>query len=130
MMDVLHSEIVDAVRRALAEDIGSGDVTSEACIAADDMASGYFLAREPQVVAGVELLPLIYETVQVEKRSGERVAGGDVIARVEGSARGLLAYERTALNFLQHLGGIATLAAQYVECVAGTGCKVLDTRKT
>ncbi|MEO7652752.1 MAG: carboxylating nicotinate-nucleotide diphosphorylase, partial [Bryobacteraceae bacterium] len=76
------------------------------------------------------LLPLIYETVHVEKRSGERVAGGEVIARVEGSSRGLLAYERTALNFLQHLGGIATLAAQYVERVAGTGCKVLDTRKT
>jgi nicotinate-nucleotide pyrophosphorylase (carboxylating) len=130
MMGVSHPEILDLVRRALAEDIGTGDVTSEACIPADATASGYFLAREPQVVAGLELLPLMYDSVELLKASGDRVADGDTLARVNGTARRLLALERTALNFLQHLGGIATLAGQYVDRVAGTGCRVLDTRKT
>jgi nicotinate-nucleotide pyrophosphorylase (carboxylating) len=128
--------IEEAVRRALEEDIGPGDVTTEACVPASAMASGEFIAREPQVVAGVELLAQIYEahgsqtTVELRKRSGDRAQSGDAIARVEGAARALLTCERVALNFLQRLGGVATLAAQYVEQVAGTGCRVLDTRKT
>ena len=132
----MSPEIVDAVRRALEEDIGPGDVTSEACIPADRTASGEFLAREEQVVAGVELLPVIYglrggvARLETFKRSGDRARAGEAIASVEGPARTLLACERVALNFLQRLGGVATLAARYVERVAGTGCKVLDTRKT
>ncbi len=128
--------IEEAIRRALEEDIGPGDVTTEACVPAGAMASGEFVARESQVVAGVELLAQIYEahggpiTVELRKRSGERALSGDVIAHVEGAARGLLTCERVALNFLQRLGGVATLAAQYVEQIAGTGCRVLDTRKT
>ena len=136
MMDVSHPEIVDAVRRALEEDIGAGDVTSEACIPATAAACGDFVAREPQVIAGVELLPLIYEMrggverLELRKRSGDRAGAGEVIASVCGNARTLLACERVALNFLQRLGGVATLASRYVERVAGTGCRVLDTRKT
>jgi len=126
----MHPEIADVVRRALEEDIGPGDVTSEACIPADRQASGEFIAREPQVIAGVELLPLIYDRCKVHKQPGDQVAAGDVIAQVHGSARALLSRERVALNFLQRLSGIATLAAQYVDRVAGTGCRVLDTRKT
>jgi nicotinate-nucleotide pyrophosphorylase (carboxylating) len=126
----MNSEIVDLVRRALEEDIGPGDVTSEACIPAGRMASGEFIAREPQVIAGVELLPLIYDCCTLQKQSGDRAVAGEVIAQVQGSARTLLSCERVALNFLQRLGGVATLAAQYVERVAGTGCQVLDTRKT
>jgi nicotinate-nucleotide pyrophosphorylase (carboxylating) len=126
----MSPEIADVVRRALEEDIGSGDVTSEACVPADRTASGEFIARELQVIAGVELLPLIYDECTVKKQSGDKAEAGDVIAQVRGSARALLSRERVALNFLQRLGGIATLAARYVEQVAGTGCRVLDTRKT
>ena len=136
MTDFGHPEIVDAVRRAIEEDIGAGDVTSIACIPPDRRASGEFLARESQVIAGVELLPLIYdmrggvERLELRKSSGDRAVAGEVIASVSGAARTLLACERVALNFLQRLGGVATLAARFVERVAGTGCRVLDTRKT
>ncbi len=131
-----HPEIVDAVRRALEEDIGAGDVTTLACIEESRTAAGRFLAREPQVVAGVELLPLIYEMrggveeLRLEKSSGTPAAPGDTIAFVRGRARTLLECERVALNFLQRLSGVATLARQFAERVAGTRCRVLDTRKT
>jgi len=127
---------MEAVRRALEEDIGAGDVTSAACVPAGRMAAGRFLAREPQVLAGMELLPVIYgmrggvEEIRIERATGTCVAADEVIARVRGKARTLLECERTALNFLQRLSGIATLARRYVERVNGTGCKVLDTRKT
>jgi nicotinate-nucleotide pyrophosphorylase (carboxylating) len=136
MMDVSHPEIMDCIRRALAEDIGSGDVTSQACVPANGRATGKFLAREPQVIAGVELIPLIYgiqggvDELRLEKHSGACAAAGDVLATVAGSARTLLECERVALNFLQRLGGIATLAKRFVDAVAGTGCRILDTRKT
>jgi nicotinate-nucleotide pyrophosphorylase (carboxylating) len=134
--DVRHPEIIEAVRHALDEDIGSGDMTSEACVPADRRATGRFVAREPMVAAGVELLPLIYELrggverVDILKESGAWVADGDAVAIVAGPARTLLACERVALNFLQLLGGVATIARKYTSAVAGTNCKVLDTRKT
>jgi nicotinate-nucleotide pyrophosphorylase (carboxylating) len=136
MIDFSHPEILDAVRRALDEDIGPGDVTSEACVPAHAMAHGRFIARQQQIVAGTELLPTIYqmrggvEHLHIEKSSGVCVAEGDVLATVRGRARTLLSCERLALNFLQRLGGIATLAKRYVDAVAGTGCRILDTRKT
>ena len=122
--------IEDVVRRALEEDIGAGDVTSEACIAESQAAAGRFIAREGLVIAGLELLPLMYDAPDIRKRNGDRCEEGEVIATVRGSARHLLSRERTALNFLQHLSGIATVARQFAEAVAGTGCRVLDTRKT
>ena len=127
-----HPEIAGAIRRALAEDIGPGDVTTEACVPADSRSSGFFLARESLVVGGIEILPQIYEQEEIVllASSGERVAADVVIARVSGAARRLLTLERTALNFLQRLSGISTQAAKYVTAVEGTGCKVLDTRKT
>jgi nicotinate-nucleotide pyrophosphorylase (carboxylating) len=131
-----HEEIIEAVRRALDEDIGPGDVTTAACVPETQMASGHFLAREPQIVAGVELLALIYDMrggvdeMRIEKESGQTAAEDNIIARVRGKARTLLECERVALNFLQRLSGIATTARQYVERVAGTNCRVLDTRKT
>ena len=130
--DWRHPEIVDAVNRALAEDIGSGDVTTEACVPAEAKARGYFLAREPLTVAGVELLPILYEgeNLEVLHQSGESIDAETVFARVGGSARRLLTIERTALNFLQRLSGIAVAARRFVEAVEGTGCVVLDTRKT
>lgn len=131
-----HPEIADAVRRALEEDIGSGDVTTIACVEESRLAAGRFLAREPQVLAGLELLPVIYQfrggvdELRLEKSSGASAAAGDTIAFVRGRARTLLECERAALNFLQRLGGIATLARRFADRVAGTKCRVLDTRKT
>jgi len=118
------------VQCALEEDIGSGDVTSNLCVPADRQATGRFLTREPIVVAGLELLPLLYEDLDLKAQSGTLLDTGGEIARVRGSARTLLSRERVALNFLQHLSGIATLARKYVDAVQGTGCQILDTRKT
>jgi nicotinate-nucleotide pyrophosphorylase (carboxylating) len=132
----MNPQIVDVVRRALEEDIGPGDVTTQACVPEDLKATGRFLAREAHVVAGVQLLPLIYgarggvNELRVEKASGSCAAPGETIAFVRGRARTLLECERVALNFLQRLSGIATLAKRYVNEVAGTGCRILDTRKT
>jgi len=100
------------------------------------MASGRFLAKERQVIAGIELLPLIYgergllEELLPLKVSGEVVEPGETLAIVRGRARTLLECERVTLNFLQRLSGIATLARQFADRVAGTNCRVLDTRKT
>jgi nicotinate-nucleotide pyrophosphorylase (carboxylating) len=113
--------MTEIVRLALEEDIGSGDVTTNACVPADRQARGRFLAREPLVLAGTEILAQLYGDVTLRKHDGDRCADGEVIAEVSGAARSLLTYERTALNFLQR---------RFVDAVAGTGCKVLDTRKT
>jgi nicotinate-nucleotide pyrophosphorylase (carboxylating) len=134
--DFDHPEILDAVRRALAEDIGSGDLTTNSTVAAGRRATGRFIARQDMVVAGVELLPLIYaelggaEFLGLHVASGDRAADGDVLATVRGQARTLLTAERVALNFMQRLSGIATHTRKHVEAVAGTGCRILDTRKT
>jgi len=130
--DVSHPEILDGVRRALTEDIGSGDITSNLCVPADAMGLGRMVARESLMLAGVELLPLIFTdcTVALTRHSGDRVEDGGEIAVVKGPSRSLLTGERTALNFVQRLSGIATLAAAYVREVEGTRCRILDTRKT
>jgi nicotinate-nucleotide pyrophosphorylase (carboxylating) len=132
----MHPEVLDAVHRALAEDIGPGDVTSQACIPADRLASGYFLSRQSMVLAGVDLLAAIYEArggvevLALLRKDGDSLAGGDRIANVRGGARTLLECERVALNFLQRLSGVATLARRFSSLVEGTRCRVLDTRKT
>lgn len=118
------------VRLALEEDIGTGDVTSAACVPEFQEASGRFLAREWLVVAGLDLLSELYGTVHLHKRDGDLCVPGEVIAEVSGKARTLLERERVALNFLQRLSGVATLARRFADAVAGTNCQVLDTRKT
>jgi nicotinate-nucleotide pyrophosphorylase (carboxylating) len=130
--DVSHPEVKDAVRHALAEDIGSGDITTKLCVPAEAIATGRMVARESLTVAGVELLPLIFTDciMALTRHSGDRVDDGGEIAVVQGPARALLSGERVALNFIQRLSGIATLAALYVRAVQGTGCRILDTRKT
>ena len=127
-----HPEIRHAIERALAEDIGSGDVTTESCVPADQMARGFFLTREPLTLAGLDLLGLIYteEDLEVLYSDGTALEAETIFARVKGKARRLLTLERTALNFLQRTCGIATQAARYAAAVEGTGTKVLDTRKT
>lgn len=132
----VNPEIREILRRALEEDIRAGDITSEACVPAARLARGVFVAREPMVLAGLELLAPIYELrggveeLALERREGDAVETDTVAARVRGRARTLLECERTALNFLQRLSGVATAANQYVRAVAGTGCRILDTRKT
>jgi nicotinate-nucleotide pyrophosphorylase (carboxylating) len=119
------------VRLALEEDIGTGDITTRACVPEAQLARGHFLVREALVVAGLALLNEIYERpVEKLKRDGDRCARGDILAHVSGPARLLLERERVALNFLQRLSGVATLARQFADAVEGTGCRILDTRKT
>jgi nicotinate-nucleotide pyrophosphorylase (carboxylating) len=135
MFDVSHPEVREAVERALAEDIGPGDITSELTVPPALQAQGRLMAKQHLVVAGVELLPIIYEEAgdtkpEVFVESGSSIAPGEIIAKVSGNARMLLGRERVALNFLQRLSGIATLARKYVDAVAGTGVRILDTRKT
>lgn len=124
----------DLVRQALAEDLGSGDVTSLATIPAGRYADGVFFAKSPLVVAGLDLAREVFAqldagvTWQAECADGDRRMPGDRVASVRGAARSLLAAERTALNLLQHLSGIATLTRAFVDAAAPM--EVLDTRKT
>jgi nicotinate-nucleotide pyrophosphorylase (carboxylating) len=122
--------MIKIIRLALEEDIGAGDVTSRACVPEGLRARGTFIAREPLVLAGTEVLDQMFDHVVLLKHDGDRCAGGELLATVEGNARTLLERERVALNFLQRLSGVATLARQYADAIAGTNCRVLDTRKT
>lgn len=131
-----HPEIHQAVERALAEDIGSGDITTKLTVRAGRRARGRFFARDEMTLAGIELIPIIYaqrggvSSLKLLRKSGDPVHDGELIAEVEGLAATLLECERTALNFMQRLSGIATLASQFAAEVAHTKCRVLDTRKT
>ena len=124
------------IHLALTEDIGPGDVTTNACVQTDRLATGVFLTREPLTLAGTALLPEIYgarggvSQLDLHHTDGETLPANTPIATVRGRARTLLECERTALNFLQHLSGIATLAHAFVAQVAHTNCRILDTRKT
>lgn len=124
------TDVAQAVRRALEEDIGSGDVTTQACVPADRRAAGLFVARQHLVLAGTEVLAAMFDQLHLRKHDGDEVRNGETIAEVRGQARRLLECERTALNFLQRLSGVATVARDFVAKVKGTKCKVLDTRKT
>jgi nicotinate-nucleotide pyrophosphorylase (carboxylating) len=121
---------------ALAEDIGPGDVTSLYFIPADRKARAFVAVRKDGVVSGVNVAARVFATVDPELdieiliNDGSKVAAGAMLIRVEGSARSILTAERTALNFLQRLSGVATLASKYVEAVKDTGVRILDTRKT
>ena len=128
--------IEEQIGQFLREDIGFGDLTSTIMIDAD--ATGVFdvNARQPIVVAGIDVAAAVFRrcepgcTLDLRVRDGETVSTGTVLTRVSGKARGILTAERTALNLLQHLSGIATLTAQYVAEIEGTNTQLIDTRKT
>lgn len=121
---------------ALVEDIGEGDVTSNSTIPADAVARFAMNARQELVVAGASFLPALFKlidpsvAVEILAEEGEKLQPGATIARLSGNARALLAGERTALNLVQQLSGVATLTRRYVDAVEGTNARITDTRKT
>ncbi|MDE0261263.1 MAG: carboxylating nicotinate-nucleotide diphosphorylase [Bryobacterales bacterium] len=127
-----HPQVRELIRLAVAEDVGAGDVTTEACVPVDSQSVGYFLPKQDLTLAGTELLRIIFqeETVEILEDDGTRLCAGQVFAKVAGATRRLLTMERTALNFLQRACGVATLTSQFLEAIEGTGCTLLDTRKT
>ncbi|MCE5257459.1 MAG: carboxylating nicotinate-nucleotide diphosphorylase [Chloroflexi bacterium] len=124
------------IQNALSEDIGSGDVTSLATIPADTPLRGLFIAKADGIIAGIEVAGEVFRQVDPSicftalKDEGRSIARGDLVAQVEGRGPSILTGERTALNFMQRMSGIATLTHTYVEAVKGTRCIILDTRKT
>jgi nicotinate-nucleotide pyrophosphorylase (carboxylating) len=132
-----HFDLHDFVRRVLAEDLGSGgDVTSAATIAADAHFTAEMACRQAIVVAGMDVAAAFFRAldpnvhIEILADDGERADAGSALMRLEGNARAMLSAERSALNTLQHLSGIATLTRQYVDLIDGTGAILLDTRKT
>jgi nicotinate-nucleotide pyrophosphorylase (carboxylating) len=120
----------------LAEDLGRGDITTQATVARNARARGRFLAKEPMVVAGLEAAEAVFSTLDSQQQleafvsDGEEVEAGKVIARTNGFADVLLAGERVALNLLQRLSGIATQTRSFVRAIEGTSARIVDTRKT
>ena len=132
----IDSDTRDLVARALLEDLGSGDVTAEAVVPEDLQGKATITQKEPGVVFGLDVAAEVFRQAgagELEERAREREWRDDVpstVARVAGPARALLAAERTALNLLCHLSGVATLTARFAREVEGTGARILDTRKT
>jgi nicotinate-nucleotide pyrophosphorylase (carboxylating) len=126
----------EAAARAVGEDVGPDDVTSRLMIPEGIQATGFLVAREPCVLAGMYVAEAVFREVDGELKwramaqDGEKILVGRKVAEVTGSARSVLTGERCALNFIQQLSGIATLTAEYVRQTEGTGAKILDTRKT
>jgi nicotinate-nucleotide pyrophosphorylase (carboxylating) len=134
---VIPSVLLDAlVLRAISEDIGRGDVTTAAVVGKDVVSKGIFVAKEEFVLAGLFVAKRVFELIDSEvnfeekRKDGDEIKKGEVIAEVSGSSSSLLSGERVALNFLQHMSGIATLTMKAVELVKDYQVTVLDTRKT
>lgn len=133
---MIPEEAQQLIRMALAEDVGPGDITAQSFVPADKHARAAILAKESGTVAGIEMALAVFQTLdpslkgEAVRADGDQVQRGEAVIRLEGSARSILTGERTALNFLQRLSGIATATRRYVEAVAGTKARILDTRKT
>jgi nicotinate-nucleotide pyrophosphorylase (carboxylating) len=128
--------VEDAVRRALAEDVGRGDITTDTLIAADASSVAHLVARESGVAAGIDLARMAFQMLDpdvsfvAQAVDSEKISRHDILAKISGRTRALLSAERVALNFITHLSGIATLTRRYVDAVAGNGARIADTRKT
>ncbi len=135
----LSPEIIACIRRALDEDIGAGDATTDSIVPAEALMNGKIIAKQAGVIAGLEIAQAAFQLLderiafEAQVQDGEQVADRQLVARLHGPARALLTAERTALNFLGRMSGIATLTRQFVEAIQSTpGAKaaILDTRKT
>lgn len=133
----LHSAATrDLLKALLAEDLGTADLTTEAIIPAHQMALGQLVAKSPMVLAGLEVFFQVFRLIEenlvaeARRKDGEWLIPGESVATLRARARTLLSGERVALNLLQRLSGVATLTRKYVDAVAGTRAKILDTRKT
>src|SRR5438309_441073 len=132
----MTAEAYDPIAIALAEDVGSGDVTSRYFVDADQRGVARIVARQPAIVAGTETAAEVFRrvdsrlSVTVSKNDGSRVSPGAPVMEISGAARSILTGERVALNFLQRLSGIATLTREFVDAIAGSRARILDTRKT
>ncbi len=124
------------IESALEEDIKTGDITSELTITDDSVMVGEFLAKDDGIVCGIDIAAYIFKKLDPEsefsfkKEDGKAIKKGEVFARVTGRIKALLAGERTALNFMQRMGGIATTTSHYIKVIGKENCKLLDTRKT
>lgn len=136
MLPLQGQALENFLDQLLAEDIGTGDVTSNAVLGPEAKLSARMVTREPLVVAGLELAEALFQKLDPDAAidllvgDGEAVPAGGILMRVSGRARGLLSGERAALNLVQHLSGIATMTRAYVNAIEGTGAILLDTRKT
>lgn len=135
-MNINHLELEALIDRSLSEDIGSGDITTNSILPPEATATGYIVAKEDGVIAGLFVAEAVFKRLdpgtefQARVRDGERVSRGNILAVVNGKARTILTGERVALNFLQRMSGIATATARLAEQLKDTGAQVVDTRKT
>ena len=134
--EILPAEIESLIRRALAEDVGSGDATTNSIVSEHARLEAFIKAKQHGVVSGLAVAAGVFRTLDENVAfdalvaEGSSVESGTTVATIRGSARSILTAERTALNFLGRMSGIATLTRQFVDCVAGTSARILDTRKT
>jgi nicotinate-nucleotide pyrophosphorylase (carboxylating) len=132
----LSSDILQAIQRALAEDIGPGDATTDSIVPTDATMEGQIIAKQSGIAAGLDIAAAVYQMLdsrvsfQAQVAEGDQVTNRQGLATVAGPARALLTGERTALNFLGRMSGIATLTRRFVDAVDGTNAVILDTRKT
>ncbi len=132
----LGEEIIACIRVALSEDIGSGDVTTNSVVSSEACGAARIIAKQDGVLSGVTVAEAVFQLLSSEIRvtpvlsDGQEATRGQTLLELKGPARAILTGERTALNFLARMSGIATLTRQFVNAVAGTGVRILDTRKT
>lgn len=132
----LSDDIIASIRRALSEDMGSGDVTTNSIVSSAASASAQVLAKQDGILSGLSVAQQVFLTLSCDMRfnsrlsDGAQVVGGQTLLELTGPTRAILSGERTALNFLGRMSGIATLTRLFVDAVAGTKAKILDTRKT
>lgn len=135
-MDFNYLGLDEFLQKALSEDVGSGDVTTNCCVPEGSFSTGMFMAKEPGVICGLGVLERVFSLLDAKVcvtllvKDGATVKAGDIIAEISGPSRSILTGERTALNLLQHMSGVATRTAEAVGAVNGTGAKIVDTRKT